>query len=71
MILPVTPRLSEEIEIPFVNETGKFYRGYVHEITHKITGTTQEIFYIVHPWDYFCNRLVKKKEVYERKKSWT
>lgn len=71
MILPVTPCFGEEIEIPFVNETGKFYRGYVNEITHKITSTSHEIFYIVHPWDYFYHKWVKKKEGYEREKSWT
>ena len=70
MILPVTPRLGEEIEIPFVNETGKFYKGYVHEITHRITGATQEIFLIVHPWDDFYHRWVKMKEAYERRKRW-
>lgn len=70
MILPVTPHLGEEIEIPFVNETGKFYRGYVHEITHKITGNSQEIFMVVHPWDDFYHRWVKMKEEFERKKSW-
>ncbi len=70
MNLPVTPRLGEEIEIPFIQETDKFYRGYVHEITHKITGTTQEIFIIVHPWDDYYHRWVKMKEEYERRKRW-
>jgi hypothetical protein len=70
MILPVTPRLGEEIEIPFVSETGQFYRGYVHEITHKIYGITQEILIIVHPWHDYYHRWVKMKEEYERRKRW-
>jgi len=70
MILPVTPRIGEEVTIPFIEETGKFYRGYVHEIKHKITGSTQEIFLIVHPWDDYYHRWVKMKEEYERRKRW-
>lgn len=70
MSLPVTPRLGEEVIIPFIEETGKFYRGYIHEIRHKITGTTQEIFFIVHPWDDFYCRWEKMKEKQERRKMW-
>jgi hypothetical protein len=70
MKLPVTPRIGEEIEIPFVQETGKFYRGYVHEIKHRITGKEQEILIVVHPWDDYYNKWIKMKEEYERRKSW-
>lgn len=68
MVLPVTPRLGEEVTIPFIEETGKFYRGYVHEIKHKITGNTQEIMIYVHPWDNYYHRWVKMKEEYEWRK---
>jgi hypothetical protein len=70
MKLPVTPQIGEEIEIPFVQETGKFYRGYVHEIKHRITGTTQEILIIVHPWEDYYYKWEKMKNEYERRKSW-
>ena len=49
MKLPVTPHVGEEIEMPIVEETGKFYRGYIHEVKHKISGTTQESLIFVHP----------------------
>ena len=68
--LPVIPRLGEEIEIPFIQETGNFYRGHVHEIKHKITGNTQEIMIYVHPWDDYYYKWVKMKEEFERRKSW-
>jgi hypothetical protein len=70
MILPITPRIGEEIEIPFIQETGKFYRGYVHEVTHRINGNIQEIQIVVHPWDDFYHRWVKMQEEYERRKRW-
>ena len=70
MELPVTPRIGEEVTIPFIEETGKYYRGYVHEIKHKITGNTQEIMIYVHPWDDYYHRWVKMKEEYERRKRW-
>jgi hypothetical protein len=70
MILPIIPRIGEEIEIPFLQETGKFYKGYVHEVTHRINGNTQEIQIVVHPWDDYYYRWVKMKEEYERRKSW-
>lgn len=68
MNLPVTPQLGEEIEIPFIGETGKFYRGYVHEIKHRITGTTQEILIFVHPWHEYYYQWQKMKNEYERRK---
>jgi hypothetical protein len=70
MKLPVTPRLGEEIEIPFVKESGKYYRGYVHEIKHKITGSTQEIELDIHPMDDFYYKWVKMSEEYENRKRW-
>lgn len=70
MKLPVTPRIGEEVTIPFLEETGKFYRGYVHEVKHNITGNTQEIMIYVHPWDDFYYQWVKMKDKYERRKRW-
>jgi len=70
MTLPITPRIGEEIEIPFVQETGKFYRGYVHEIKHRITGSTQEILLMVHPWNDYYHKWEKMKEKYEYDKRW-
>jgi len=32
MILPMTPRVGGEIEISYLRETGKYYRGYGHEV---------------------------------------
>jgi hypothetical protein len=68
--LPVTPRLGEKVTIPFLEEAGKFYRGYVHEIKHKITGNSQEIMIYVHPWDDYYYQWVKMKDEYERRKRW-
>jgi hypothetical protein len=70
MVLPVTPRIGEEIEIPFVEGIGKLYRGYVHQIRHRITGDTQEILIDVHPWNDFYHKWVKMKNEFERRKSW-
>ena len=70
MVLPVTPRIGEEIAIPFVEETGKYYRGYVHEIKHNINGSTQEIQLFIHPWNNYYNKWIKMQEEYERMKKW-
>jgi len=70
MILPVTPRIGEEVTIPLLEETGKFYRGYVHEIKHNITGSTQEILLFVHPWNSYYYKWLKMKDEFERNKSW-
>lgn len=35
MILPVTPSIGDGIEIPFIEQTGKYYRGYVHIVTRQ------------------------------------
>jgi len=50
VVLPVTPRIGEYIEIPFIKVNSgfssdeKFYSGYVHDVCHSINGTTQEIY---------------------------
>jgi hypothetical protein len=68
--LPVTPRIGEEVTIPFLEEAGKFYSGYVHEVKHKLTGNTQEIMIFVHPWDDYYYQWVKMKDEYERRQRW-
>jgi hypothetical protein len=46
MVLPVTPRIGEHVEISFGKlsygwgSEDKYYDGYVHDVRHKITGTT-------------------------------
>jgi hypothetical protein len=70
MVLPVTPRLGEEICIPLIQQTGKEYRGYVHRIQHTITGTTQEIYLEIHPFHDFYYKWEKMKDEYEYTKSW-
>ena len=70
MTLPITPRIGEEIEIPFVEETGKFYRGYVHEVKHRITGTIQEVLITVHPWNDLYYKWIKMKDEYEYRERW-
>jgi len=69
MILPVTPRIGEEVTILFLEETGKFYRGYVHDIKHNISGSTQEILLFVHPWNSYYYKWLKMKDEFERNKS--
>jgi len=70
MTLPVTPRIGEEIEIPIIKETSNFYRGYVHNVKHNITGSTQEIIVYVHPWNDYYHKWEKMKEEYERRHRW-
>ena len=66
----MTPRIGEEIEIPFIEEVGKFYSGYVHEIKHRITRGIQEILIIVHLWNDFYHKWEKMMEKYEYDKRW-
>jgi hypothetical protein len=66
MVLPITPRIGNEIEIPFIEETGRNCRGYVHSITHKISGTTQEILIEAHPFRDFYHKWMRMKYYYRR-----
>lgn len=70
MKLQVTPRIGEVIEIPLIQETGRFYKGYVHSISHRIFGKTQEISIDLHPWDNYYYKWAKMKDDYERMKTW-
>lgn len=70
MVLPVTPRIGDEISIPMIEHIGKFYRGYVHEVHHAIKGTTQEIYLEVHPNHDYYHRWIKMKQEYEDWKRW-
>lgn len=70
MVLPVTPRIGDEISIPMIEHIGKFYRGYIHEVHHSIKGTTQEIYIEVHPNHDYYHRWIKMKEEYVSWKRW-
>jgi hypothetical protein len=49
VVLPVTPRIGDSVEIPFVRisysygSDDKLHNGAVHEIIHTVNGTMQEI----------------------------
>jgi len=62
IVLPVTPSIGDEIEIPFISETSMNYRGYVHGVSHRINGTTQEIHIEVHPYCHYYYKWMKMKE---------
>jgi len=57
--LPVTPRIGEYVEIPFVKTSSgfssedKYYSGYVHDVQHIIKGTNQEILITIYPFKSF------------------
>jgi hypothetical protein len=70
MVLPVTPGVGDEIEIPLIEETGKYYRGYVHEVRHSIIGYCQEIMIVVHPWKGYYHKWHKMKDEHERNEAW-
>lgn len=36
MVLPVTPHMGDEIEIPFIEYAEQRFRGYVHSVQHVI-----------------------------------
>ena len=70
MVLPSTPRIGEKITIPFINQNDKNYRGYVHNVTHTITGTTQEVLVEVHPYHDYYHKWIKMKNDYEDWERW-
>lgn len=69
IVLPVSPSIGDEISIPFIDQTGKNYRGYVHSVQHTITGTTQEVYLEVHPIHNYYHKWLKMKNEYEYWKS--
>jgi len=70
MILPITPRVGDEIDIPFIEHAEKRFRGYVHSVQHVILGTTQEIYIEVHPLHDYYYKWVKMKNNYEYWENW-
>ena len=70
LVLPVTPGIGDEIEIPFIEETGKDYREYVHCVRHKISGKTQEVYLEVHPFYDYYYKWEKMREDFDQTKSW-
>ena len=63
--LPITPRIGDEIDIPFIEHTGHRFRGYVHRVRHEITCNTQEIYIEVHPLHDYYYKWVKMREEFE------
>lgn len=66
--LKVTPRVGEEIQLPFVDGQIKYNQGYVYDVKHVITGKSQVIEVYAHPFNNpYENELVLKNE-YEEKR---
>jgi hypothetical protein len=65
MVLPVSPTIGDVIELPFAEQTGMNYRGYVHSRSHRITGNLQEVYLEVHPFHDYYHKWIKMKEDYE------
>ena len=59
VVLPVTPKIGDYVEIPFTKMISgfstdeKYYSGYVHDVRHSIRGTTQEILIQIYPTKTF------------------
>ena len=75
VVLPVTPRIGDHIEIPFIRTSysystdDKFNYGYVHDVSHKINGTIQEIVISIYYENIFY-KWEEMKEEYENHKLW-
>ncbi len=76
VVLPVTPRIGDFIELPFTRYSSgfssddKYSFGYVHDVYHFIRGTTQEIVIQVHPRENIYYKWEKMKDEYEDHKRW-
>jgi hypothetical protein len=76
LVLPVTPRIGDYIEIPLMKTSysfstdDKYNSGYVHEIRHTIKGTTQEILILIYPYKSFYYKWEELKKEYEDNKRW-
>lgn len=74
VVLPVTPRIGEYVEIPFgrmscsYNTEEKCRFGVVHDVRHYINGTTQEIEILVYPYKSIYYKWEKMKTDYENDK---
>ncbi len=76
IVLPVTPRIGEYVEIPFMRTSysystdDKYDSGYVHDVRHTIKGTTQEILILIRPYKTFYYKWEEMKKEYEDNKRW-
>ena len=76
VVLPVTPRIGDYIEIPLMKTSysfstdDKYNSGYVHEVRHTIKGTTQEILILICPYRSFFYKWEEMKKEYENNKRW-
>lgn len=76
VVLPVTPRIGDYVEIPFIKTSysfstdDKYNSGYVHDVRHTIKGTTQEILILIYPFKSFYYKWEEMKKEYEDNKRW-
>jgi hypothetical protein len=76
VILPVTPRIGEYVEIPFIRTSygystdDKYDYGYVHDVRHTIKGATQEISIFIYPHKNIYYKWEEMKSEYEEHKRW-
>ncbi|RIJ45489.1 hypothetical protein D1614_22730 [Maribellus luteus] len=69
VVLPVIPRMGEEIEFELADRNG-YYRGTVHEIIHEVIGKKQRIVIFAHPYENEYERWMRQKVKYEDHKRW-
>jgi hypothetical protein len=76
VVLPVTPKIGEYVEIPFMKTSysfssdDKYSYGYVHDVRHTIRGTTQEISIFIYPHKNVYYKWEEMKKEYEEHKRW-
>lgn len=75
-VLPVTPRIGEQIDLDFTRTISGFdtelpyNEGYVHDVRHKITGTIQEITIEIYPFRSIYYKWMDLKSDYETSMRW-
>lgn len=68
VVLPVTPRIGDYVEIPFIKTSysystdDKYNSGYVHDVRHTINGTRQEILILIYPFKSFYYKWEEMKK---------
>jgi hypothetical protein len=76
VVLPVTPRIGDSVEIPFARTSygfssdDKLHYGVVHEIIHSLKGTMQEINIYIYPHRNIYYKWEEMKNEYEEHKRW-
>jgi hypothetical protein len=76
VVLPVTPRIGDYVEIPFMkisysfSTDDKYNYGFVHDVRHTFRGTTQEIDIQIYPHKNIYYKWEKMKNEYEDDKRW-